>query len=80
MEFTKLPREFLKTAESQGIRREWHIQVLLLRMLRSFSYALPTVSRQNHWKDKSFTNSPRVNMQHISTHGELVNGLRHIPQ
>ena len=66
-EFIKLPREFLKTAKSQGILREWlrQIQVLLLRLLRSFSYVLPTVSRQNHWKDKPFTNSPRVNICNI---------------
>ena len=38
-EFTKLLREFLKTAKSQGILREWlwQIYVLFLGMLRSVS-------------------------------------------
>ena len=67
MEFTKILREFLKTAKSQGIPREWlwQIEVLLLRMLHSFSFVLLSVSWQNYWKNKPFTNSPRVYICYI---------------
>ena len=34
-----------------------------------------SVSWQNYWKNKPFTNPPRVYICYISTHGELVNGL-----
>ena len=34
-------------------------------MLRIFSYVLPTVSGQNHWKDKPFTSSQRVDICNI---------------
>ena len=40
-------------------------RLLLLIMLRSFSYVLPSVSRQNHWKNKPFTNSPRADICNI---------------
>ena len=42
-----------------------------------FSYVLPPVSRQNHRKNKPFTNSQRVNICSIfSTHCELLNVLQ----
>ena len=58
-------------------------KVLLLIMLRSFSYVLPSVSIQNPGKTTGkyafhqFTKG--YYMQYVSTHGKLVNGL-HTPK
>ena len=69
-EITKQLREFLTIAKSQAILR---LRYCFWQCYVVFSHVLPSVSRQNHWKNKPFTNSPRVNICNTYIYMPMVN-------
>ena len=57
------PWGIFKTAKSQGMAMA-DLSAASENVTELF-ICFPTVSRQNHWKDKPFTNSPRFNICNI---------------